>query len=136
MKRPSKPKVLLIEDNPGDALLTTEALEAAIPGCAVTVVDNGADALDAVRADRPDLILLDLNLPGMSGHDVLAAIRADTATRRLPVVVLSSSGETNDVERAYEATANSYIQKPGHVDDLERVIEQMSRYWFETALLP
>lgn len=131
--------VLLVEDNPDDELMTVETLEDTGTGAEIAVVRDGEEALDwlfrrgehAGRASsrQPDLVLLDIRLPKRSGLEVLAAIRGDARTRRLPVVLLTSSNEWSDVERAYELHANSYVRKPVRHEEFVRVISCLGQYW-------
>ena len=131
-------RILLVEDNPGDAQLVRMALTEALPSARLSVVGDGEAALSRLQDDPPDLMLLDLNLPRLSGHEVLAAVRAagDPALRRLPVVVLTSSDAASDVERSYELGASSHVTKPSDVDALFAVVETLARYWFATVTLP
>jgi chemotaxis family two-component system response regulator Rcp1 len=133
-------RILLVEDNPGDAQLVKMALAETLPSARVSVAGDGEAALARLHeeGDPPDLVLLDLNLPRLSGHEVLAAVRAseDVAVRRVPVVVLSSSGTAADVERSYELGASSHVAKPADLDALFAVIETLVRYWFATVTLP
>jgi two-component system, chemotaxis family, response regulator Rcp1 len=133
-------RILLVEDNPGDARLVRLALAEALPSARLSVAADGEAALTRLReaGEPPDLVLLDLNLPGLSGHEVLAAVRAseDPALRRLPVVVLSSSRAEADVARSYELGASSHLAKPGDVDALFAQVETLARYWFGAVTLP
>ena len=130
-------RILLVEDNPGDAQLVRMAFADALPSARVSVVTDGEAALARLRDEGPpDLLLLDLNLPRLSGHEVLQEIRADAALRRLPVVVLSSSEADADVTRSYELGANSHVAKPGDVDALFALAETLARYWFGAVTLP
>ena len=130
-------RILLVEDNPGDAQLVRMAFAEALPAARVSVAADGEAALARLHDEGlPDLLLLDLNLPRLSGHEVLEAIKADTALRRLPVVVLSSSGAEADVTRSYELGASSHVAKPGDVDALFALIETLARYWFGAVTLP
>lgn len=133
-------RILLVEDNPGDAQLVRMAFAEALPSARVSVVTDGEAALARLRDTSPptlpDLLLLDLNLPRLSGHEVLEEIRADAALRRLPVVVLSSSEAEADVTRSYELGANSHVAKPGDVDALFALAETLARYWFGAVTLP
>jgi CheY-like chemotaxis protein len=134
------PRILLVEDNPGDAQLVRLALTDALPSARLSVAGDGEAALARLReqGEPPDLVLLDLNLPRLSGHEVLAAVRAseDANVRRLPVVVLSSSRAESDVARSYELGASSYVAKPADVDTLFTVMETLTRYWFGAVTLP
>ena len=138
--------ILLVEDNPDDVELTRLAFAEAGEPHRLHVVSDGAEAVDyllrrgrhAAReaADLPALVLLDLNLPRLDGREVLQAIRADDTTRRLPVVILTTSSEPSDVERAYALGANSYIQKPVEFDRFVEVVRQVGRYWLAINLPP
>lgn len=136
-------QILLVEDGQGDAFLVTEALHAAKAPSRVTVVRDGEEALDFVHrtgkytsAPRPDVILLDLNMPGKSGHEVLAEIKADPDLRQIPVIVLTSSTADEDVIRAYDLHANCYITKPVDFADLTAVIASIAEFWAKIAVLP
>jgi CheY-like chemotaxis protein len=130
-------RILLVEDNPGDAQLVRMAFAEALPDARVSVAADGEAALARLSDEGlPDLLLLDLNLPRLSGHEVLEAIKADAALRRLPVVVLSSSEAEADVTRSYELGASSHIAKPGDVDALFALVETLARYWFGAVTLP
>jgi two-component system response regulator len=132
-------EILLVEDNPDDAELTLRALRNRKLANRVVWVRNGADALDFVfrrgaYADRPAqeaprVILLDLNLPKVSGIEVLAQIKADPVTRKLPVVVLSSSTEDKDVLDSYKLGVNSYVSKPVQFEEFARVVGELGMYW-------
>ncbi|HET6877780.1 MAG TPA: response regulator, partial [Jatrophihabitans sp.] len=115
--------VLLVEDDPGDVLIAQEALLAGHVDSRLDVVSDGVEAIAYLRnengfadAARPDLILLDLNLPRMSGHEVLAEVKADPSLRRIPIVVLSTSTADADINRSYDLHANVYVSKPVDFD--------------------
>jgi CheY-like chemotaxis protein len=130
-------RILLVEDNPGDAQLVRMAFAEALPSARLSVATDGEAALARLREEGPpDLLLLDLNLPRLSGHEVLEAVKADAALRRLPIVVLSSSDAESDVSRSYELGASSHVAKPGDVDALFAVVETLARYWFGAVTLP
>src|SRR3954470_11722160 len=130
-------RILLVEDNPGDAQLVRMAFAEALPSARVSVATDGEAALASLREEGPpDLLLLDLNLPRLSGHEVLESVRADDGLRRLPVVVLSSSQAEADVTRSYELGASSHVAKPGDVDALFALVETLARYWFGAVTLP
>ncbi len=132
-------KILLVEDNPDDVELTRIAFAEAGSEHRLVVVADGAEAVDYLlgngkhagrdAADLPALVLLDLNLPKLNGREVLQAIRADAATRSLPVVVLTTSAEPFDVDGVYELGANSYIQKPVEFERFVEVVRQIGLYW-------
>jgi two-component system, response regulator len=132
-------EILLVEDNPDDVLLTQRALQRNNIANAMAVVSDGVEALDylfgeGTHADRegsdaPCLILLDLKLPRVSGLEVLQRIRADERTRRIPVVVLTSSKEEQDLVSSYEFGANSYIRKPVEFEKFVGAVQQLGLYW-------
>jgi two-component system, chemotaxis family, response regulator Rcp1 len=133
--------ILLVEDNPSDVRLIEEALKTTEMQCVLETAVDGEEALIRLFSEEtdllpPDLIILDLNLPRRSGHDVLALIKDDPKTRRIPVIVLSSSGLAEDVQKAYGEHANCYIQKPQNIDDLFHVCSLLEAFWFEVAKLP
>lgn len=136
-------QILLIEDNPGDVRLLQEAFRELKADVHLHVATDGAEALNLlVHAARtkmnwhPDLVLLDLNLPKVSGHDVLAQIKNNPETCRIPIIVLTSSRAESDVKRAYESHANAYLKKPSTLDGLISAAEQIKNFWLETATLP
>lgn len=129
-------EVLLVEDNPGDARLAAEAFkEGAVP-CRLHVASDGIEAMAFLRrqgrhetAPRPDLILLDLNLPRKDGREVLAEIKEDPGLRRIPVIVLTTSQAESDIARAYELHANCYIVKPVDFDRFIDVVRGIEDFW-------
>jgi len=131
--------ILLIEDNPDDAELTRIAFAEAAIDSQLVVVGDGAEALDYLfaqgryadrdAADLPSIVLLDLNLPKLDGREVLQALRANPATRGLPVVVLTTSTEPFDVEASYALGVNSYIRKPVDFSKFVEVVKQIGLYW-------
>jgi CheY-like chemotaxis protein len=136
-------EVLMIEDNPGDARLAREALKESPLPTRLSVVADGDAGLDFLRrrqahaaAPRPDLILLDLNLPGKSGREVLAEIKADPDLRRIPVVVLTSSQADKDVRDSYDLHANCYVTKPVDLDQFLRVVRAIEDFWLTVVKLP
>lgn len=139
----NRTRVLLIEDNPTDARLAREALKDANLTIDLHTVASGEEGLAFLHrlegydtAPRPDLILLDLNLPGLSGQEVLAEIKADRALRAIPVAVLTSSSHDRDVLGCYELQAGCYIVKPLDFDAFITVVQQIERFWFTTVRLP
>lgn len=136
-------EILLVEDNPGDVRLTQEALREGKILHRLQVATDGAEALAMLRgqgehagAARPDIVLLDLNLPGKSGREVLAEIKSDEELRRIPVVILTSSAAEQDILKAYELQANCYITKPMNVEQLVRVVKAIEHFWFSIVKLP
>ena len=136
-------EILLVEDNPGDVRLTREGLEAAKLVNNLSVVNDGLSALQLLRregeyadAARPDLVLLDLNLPGFSGLDVLKELKEDPALRSLPVVVLSSSEAERDIARSYDLHANCYVTKPIDFEQFVDVVAAIEQFWFSIVKLP
>ena len=135
--------VLLVEDNPGDVRLATEAFERVGDDVRLHVVNDGADALDFLykqsgHADAPDpgFVLLDLNLPGKDGRAVLRTIKGDTKLRHTPVIVFTSSDSAEDVREVYDEHANAFITKPMDLARYMDVIEQMKTFWLSVATLP
>jgi CheY-like chemotaxis protein len=136
-------EVLLVEDDPGDVLMTREAFEEHKVGNRLTVVPDGAEALAYLRqegeyanANRPDLILLDLNLPRMDGREVLSAIKKDESLRSIPVVVLTTSRADEDILRSYELHANAYVTKPVDFDRFVNVVRQIDDFFISVVKLP
>jgi two-component system, chemotaxis family, response regulator Rcp1 len=129
--------ILLVEDNPGDVRLVRESLrESGLPH-RLTVATDGVEALERLRgAERPDVILLDLNLPRKDGREVLAEVKADSGLRSIPVVVLSSSDAQDDVAAAYALHANCYVTKPVDLDQFLEVVATIQRFWMGVAKLP
>jgi two-component system response regulator len=122
--------IFLIEDNPSDVDLTRRAFERSGIANELVVAEDGESALEYLRvSELPAVVLLDLNLPKVSGLDVLRGIRADTRTRRLPVVILTSSKEEQDVAAGYDLGVNSYIRKPVDFKQFAMCIEQLGLYW-------
>jgi two-component system, chemotaxis family, response regulator Rcp1 len=136
--------VLLVEDNPGDVRLTHEVLREAPVPPRLHVAPDGERALEMMRgveveghpARRPDLVLLDLNLPRLGGTEVLRECKADDALRRTPIVVLSSSAADRDIVSSYELGANAYISKPVALEDFLGVVRAIERFWLGVATLP
>lgn len=121
--------ILLVEDSDDDAELTTMAFRKASVVNEVVRARNGLEALEILAGDLPALVLLDLKLPGLSGIEVLTAIRAQERTRHLPVVILTSSTEQQDRKDAYSQFANSYVQKPIDFGEFVEAAAQLGRYW-------
>jgi CheY-like chemotaxis protein len=136
-------QILLIEDNPGDVRLTREALKEGKIRNQLNVVHDGTEALSFLRrkgkfskVSRPDLILLDLNLPKMSGKEVLSEIKNDPQFRRIPVVVLTTSAAEKDIHDAYDRYANCYITKPVDLEQFLTLVKNIEKFWFTIVKLP
>ena len=136
-------EILLVEDNPGDVRLTREALRDGKVRNNLSVVTDGVEALAFLRregryadAPRPDVILLDLNLPKKDGREVLAEVKADERLRRIPVVVLTTSADERDVLRSYELQAACYITKPVDLDQFIAVVQSIEDFWLTIVTLP
>lgn len=136
-------EILLVEDNPGDVLLTKKAFQASKLLNRLHVVNDGEAALQFLRREppyedavRPDLVLLDINLPKVSGPEVLKAAKADPDLRAIPVVMLTSSERDSDIRQAYDDHVNSYITKPPSFAALMDVIRNVENYWFVVVKRP
>lgn len=134
-------EILLVEDNPGDVRLVQEAIKTTDHDTTVTVETTGDAAVESLLQSspddpRPDLLLLDLNLPGRDGCAVLDAIRDDSTVQTLPVLMLSSSSTDDDISRCYDAKANAYLTKPGNLTELTSMMQSVEDFWFEKAHLP
>jgi len=136
-------EILLVEDNPGDVRMAVEALKDCRVRNNLSVVEDGVEALSFLRGDndyagapRPDLILLDLNLPRKDGHQVLAEIKADHRLRQIPVVVLTTSENERDVQLAYDLNANCYITKPNGLEQFVSVMKSIQYFWSTVVQLP
>ncbi|WP_425560736.1 response regulator [Luedemannella helvata] len=142
-ERLSPIEVLLVEDDPGDVLMTREAFEEHKVNNRLAVVSDGAEALAYLRQEgeysdavRPDLILLDLNLPRRDGREVLAEIKADEELRRIPVVVLTTSAADEDILRSYSLHANAYVTKPVDFEQFITVVRQIDDFFVSVVRLP
>jgi two-component system, chemotaxis family, response regulator Rcp1 len=136
-------EVLLVEDSPGDVRLTKEAFRDANPLIHLDVATDGADAMAFLRregvhlhAARPDLILLDLNLPKMDGREVLAHIKQDDSLKTIPTVILTTSDAEADIAKSYQLHANCYLTKPGQLDAFESVVKSINDFWLTEVRLP
>lgn len=136
-------EILLVEDNPGDVRLTKEALREGKVCNNLWVAEDGEKALDFLRRNgdhatvpRPDLILLDLNLPRVDGRELLAEIKADPELRRIPVVVLTTSKAEEDILRTYDLHANCYVTKPVDLDQFINVVRAIEDFWLTVVKLP
>jgi two-component system, chemotaxis family, response regulator Rcp1 len=136
-------RILLVEDNPGDVRLTQEALKEAKFRNHLQVVGDGVEALAYLRrqgkyqdATRPNMVMLDLNMPRMDGRELLAEIKKDPELMRIPVVVLTSSEAETDIAKAYELHANCYVTKPVGIDHFLQVVKSIEEFWVEIVRLP
>ena len=136
-------EILLVEDNLGDVILTEEAFAEAKISNNIRVAQDGEEALAFLRQEsgyenavRPDLILLDLNLPKIDGREVLSQVKADENLRRIPVVVLTSSQAEHDVLKSYNLHANSYIVRPIDLFQFSKVVNAVENFWFSIVVLP
>jgi chemotaxis family two-component system response regulator Rcp1 len=144
MHQPARPiQVLLVDDSPADVRLTREALGEGKISSQLSVVGDGVEALRFLRREgayatvpRPDLVLLDLNLPRKSGREVLEEIKSDPDLRRIPVMVLTTSRADEDLNTAYSLHANCYIRKPVNLDEFLDVVRSIEQFWFTIVTLP
>jgi two-component system, chemotaxis family, response regulator Rcp1 len=137
------PDVLIVDDNPADVALIREALTGSKHGSQIESVGDGVEAMAFLNrrdkfsnATRPDLVILDLNLPKKDGLAVLAAMKAAPSLRRIPVVIFSTSELRKDVVRSYEVGANCYVRKPGNLNEFFSAVKSMEEFWFGFAVLP
>lgn len=136
-------EILLVEDNPGDVRLTQEAMKEGKMRNRLSVAVDGVEAMAFLRqegkyadAPRPDVILLDLNLPKKDGRAVLAEIKADPDLKRIPVVILTSSKADEDILNSYDSHANCYITKPSDLEQFIDVVKSVEGFWFQIVKLP
>jgi len=136
-------ELLIVDDNPADIALAREALSACAYRGEINSVEDGAEAIaflnrhgDYENALKPDLVLLDLNLPKQNGLSVLAAIRASPDLRRIPVIIFSTSQLSKDIARSYELGANCYVSKPGNLNDFFSIMKTIEQFWFGSVRLP
>jgi two-component system, chemotaxis family, response regulator Rcp1 len=136
-------EILLVEDSPADVLIAREALREAKLMNTIHVVEDGMKAMEYLRrrgefatSPRPDLILLDLNLPRKNGREVLAEIKADSALKSIPVVVLTTSNAEEDILKSYNLHANCYVVKPVEFNSFVQVVQSIQQFWFTVVTLP
>ncbi|MFZ1126692.1 response regulator [Methanoregula sp.] len=136
-------EILLVEDNPADIALTSEALEDSKMLNNLNVVNDGVEAMEFLHregkyqsAPRPDLILLDLNLPRKNGREVLEEIRADPSLTIIPVVIMTVSKDEKDIYETYRLHANCYIQKPVRFGEFIEIVKSIENFWFSIVMLP
>lgn len=137
-----KMHILLVEDNEGDILLTTEAFEESKIPIKLSIAKNGEDALNFIfqkgnyeNAERPDLVLLDINLPIKNGHQVLKEIKSNDDKRNIPVIMLTTSDSQKDINLAYFNYVNSYITKPLDMEEFLEAIRKIEEFWLELVKL-
>ncbi|MDP8966884.1 MAG: response regulator [Cyanobacteriota bacterium] len=135
--------IFLVEDNRGDIRLIQEALRRTASQCEVVIARDGMEAMAYLRQDgeyagavRPDLILLDLNLPKKDGREVLAEIKADPSLKHIPIIVLSTSRNEEDISKSYDLHVNCYISKSRNLSQLFKIVQGIEEFWLETATLP
>jgi two-component system, chemotaxis family, response regulator Rcp1 len=136
-------EVLLVEDNLGDVRLTQEAFREANPAIHLHVASDGVEAMTFLRRERahaqsprPDLILLDLNLPRMDGRQVLAQVKADSDLKTIPTIILTTSEAEADIMKSYQLQANCYLTKPVQLEAFEALVKSINDFWLTTARLP
>jgi two-component system, chemotaxis family, response regulator Rcp1 len=136
-------QVLLVEDSPGDVRLTQEAFKGANISIQLHIVSDGVEALEFLRqqgrhaqSPRPDLILLDLNLPKMDGREVLEKIKADDTLKSIPTVILTTSEAEADITKSYHLQANCYLTKPVQLEAFESLVSSINDFWLTKATLP
>ena len=137
------PQVLQVEDSPGDVRLTQEAFHDANMSIKLHVASDGVEAMPFLRkegahvdAPRPDLILLDLNLPKMDGREVLAHIKRDESLKTIPIVILTTSGAEADIVKSYQLQANCYLSKPVQLDAFQNLVKSINDFWLTKVKLP
>lgn len=135
-------RILLVEDSPSDVRLIREALKEAPVPVQITLARDGVEATEYLHqveiglASRPDLVLLDLNLPRKNGREVLADVKSSPNLKQIPVLVMTSSRSDDDIAQAYALNANCYITKPGDLQQYVNVVRAIENFWFMTATLP
>ena len=134
--------ILLVDDNPADVLLFREAIKECTKSCSIRVAQDGEEAKKVLfgrpsgSSLLPDLIVLDLNLPKVTGDELLRLIKADSALRTIPVVILSTSSNAEDIRRSYENQATCYLVKPSNLGDYMRMVQDWGNFWMSMAVLP
>ena len=134
--------ILLVEDNEGDIVLTMDAFEESKINTTISVVRNGQEAVDFLykrdrfeQENKPDLILLDINIPILNGHEVLRVIKQDAELKKIPVIMLTTSSSTLDINLSYENYANSYVTKPIEMEDFLKAILKIEEFWLQLCKL-
>ncbi|OGW39849.1 MAG: response regulator [Nitrospirae bacterium GWD2_57_9] len=136
-------EILMVEDNPGDVLLMEEALREGKLSNNLYIANNGDEAMDFLKkrgkfkdAVRPDLIMLDLNLPRKDGREVLAEVKNDPELKKIPIVIVTTSGSEEDIDKTYSLHANCYVTKPVGVRQFFEVVKNIESFWFSIVKLP
>jgi len=136
-------EILLVDDNPGDVRLTAEALKYGMVENRLYTASDGVEALSFLRrlgryadAPRPDIILLDLNMPRMNGRQLLAEIKEDSVLKKIPVVILTGSREMDDIVRTYDLHANCYVTKPIDFEQFIEMVKSITDFWLTVVILP
>lgn len=134
--------ILLVEDNEGDILLTKEAFEESKVKTEISIVRNGQEALDFLfnrgsfkDVPKPDLILLDINIPILNGHEVLSKIKGNPTLKKIPVIMLTTSSNQKDIDKAYESHCNSYVKKPLDMEEFLKAILTIKEFWLQLSTL-
>jgi CheY-like chemotaxis protein len=134
--------ILLVEDNEGDILLTKEAFEESKVRTKISVARNGQEAMDFLynknefeKAEKPDLILLDINIPIYNGHEILKQIKSDSSLKKIPVIMLTTSSNKKDIDQAYENYSNSFVKKPLDMDEFLDAILKIEEFWLQLTTL-
>lgn len=130
------PSILLVEDSEDDYEATVRAFKKANLRNAISWCRSGQEAIDFLKTEKPGMILLDLNMPGMDGRKTLQVIKENEALKQIPVIILTTSGDEKDIQACYRMGANTYVQKPVSFTGLIEAITRLKEYWFEIALLP
>ncbi|MAP95998.1 MAG: hypothetical protein CMK07_13710 [Ponticaulis sp.] len=132
----SSASLLLVEDNDLDAFLLSTALQNAYPELTIERANDGEAGLDALKTMKPDMVVLDISMPGLDGVQVLERIRENEKTTAMPVIMCSNSDSPHDVLRCYQKHANSYVQKPDSRSGYESLASSLTRFWLDEAKLP
>ena len=141
-KKPNLSHILLVEDNEGDIVLTIEAFEECKVKTVISIAKNGKEALDYLfkrgvfkDAIKPDLILLDINLPIFNGQEVLKQIKSDSELKKIPVIILTTSSNQKDIDDAYENHCNSYVKKPLNINEFLSAVLKIEEFWLQLTTL-
>lgn len=127
--------LLLVEDDDVDAMMMQRAIAKLRPGLRVVRATNGIEALDLVARERPDLIVMDIRMPQMDGREALALLKRDESHREIPIIMMSTSSASEDVEFCYRNYSNAYMLKPGSGDDSIAAVDKLLTFWFDAALI-